>query len=120
MKHRLRSFFWNYFNEWERGLRTAFREWAYLSNDDIIDKAHKDHSYTKAEHGEVILTSFEYLEVEFRGMSDDEAESLSDTVDATLCKQLSKRLAEAVERPIVAEDWRHIYFGEPRKQAASA
>ena len=115
------DFFCGYFPEWSENLAQAFRQWAYLSNDNIIRKAHEEPSYRNAERGEVIFASFDADQVEFPDLDDQVAERLSDLVDARFQRGLMKRLRRAAERPARGEDWRHIYFGErprTRKRAS--
>jgi uncharacterized protein YwgA len=115
----LRQFFDSFFPKWSTALKSAFKTWAYLSNDDIITKAHDDTSYTKSKHGDIILESFDSECVTFERLDDEVAENLSDLVDVRLQTGLLKRLSASVEKPIKSEDWRHIYFGE-RRDAAKA
>jgi hypothetical protein len=119
MARALRQFFDSYFPKWTTGLKSAFKTWAYLSNDDIIRKAHDDPSYTKSQHGNIILESFQCQLVTFEELDDELAENLSDLVDVRLQTGLLKRLYASVDEPIKAEDWRQIYFGE-RREAAEA
>jgi len=107
---RLRALFATHFSKWTRGFKTAFSEWAYLTNDQIVRKAHDDPSYTISKHGEIILESRLPELVEFSDLSDDEAESLTDMVDDRLQTEIASRLARAVNRKVRAEDWKHIYF----------
>ena len=108
----LADFFSVYFPEWSENLTQAVQQWAYLSNDNIIRKAHEEPSYRNAERGEVIFASFGADCVEFPDLDDEVAEGLSDLVDARFQQGLVKRLRRAVERPARGEDWRHIYFGD--------
>lgn len=106
----VQRFFSRYFPEWNRGLRTAFKTWAYLNNDELVRKAHDDPAYTSREHGDVISESFPEKELPFPRLSDHEAERLSDLVDERLQKGLRERLSKAVLRRAAGEDWRRIYF----------
>jgi len=104
------SLFQSAFPEWEASLQRAFKEWAYLNNDSIIERAHDDPTYKTSEYGEVIFSSFGSAYVDIPEFDAEAAENLSDLVDVRLQRGLAKRLAEAVERPAKREDWRAIYF----------
>ncbi|HET6881773.1 MAG TPA: hypothetical protein VFI31_16535, partial [Pirellulales bacterium] len=69
------------------------------------------------DHGEPIFSSFSSEQVTFKTLGDDEAEQLSDFVDAKLHAVLRRRVNLAAERPPHNEDWRQIYFGKPRESA---
>ena len=117
IRSQLSVFFGTYFPEWSAKLRHAFRKWAYLSNDNIIRKAHEEPGYRNAEHGDVIFSSFDAESVEFSRLDDDVAEELCDLVDPRFQPGLMKRLRHAAQRPAEGEDWRHIYFGEKPRTA---
>lgn len=117
MRRSLTRFFRDYFWEWSEALDSAFNTWAYLTNDDIIQKAHDDPTYTKNDHGDVIFRSFDAACVEFQGLSDALAERIGDFVDPRLQRGMLARVSSCASRPVKREDWRHIYFGEPRKAA---
>lgn len=114
------AFFSDYFPDWEKNLLPAFRQWAYLTNDRIVKKAHDDPTYTTTKHGETILKSFHSSVVEFEGLSDEDAETLSDIVDIRLQNGLRKGIAAAADKPIIDEDWNAIYFGEESKRHKTA
>jgi hypothetical protein len=109
---RVKRFFTRYFPEWSRGLGAAFRKWAYLSNDDILTRAQEHESYTKKNHGELIISSFDAEEISFEGIDAEEAEHLLDLVDPKLQRGIKGKLALALDRPPRGEDWRAIYFAD--------
>ena len=106
------SFFKQHFSAWEKSLRTAFREWAYLSNDEILIKAHDDPTYKTSNHGEVIMESRLADTVTFDALDSETAESLTDLVDDVLAERIRNCLREAQRHPARAENWRSIYFGK--------
>jgi hypothetical protein len=116
MQTKIKRLFRDYFWEWHKALDPAFKEWAYLTTDDVIKKAHEDATYTKRQHGEVIIKSFSSKFIEFDGLSDEDAESLNDAVDSRFQRGLADRTEAACRKMLAGEDWRHIYFGE-QKQA---
>jgi hypothetical protein len=113
---KIKQLFRDFFPVWHKALTPAFKEWAYLTADDVIKKAHEDASYTKRQHGEVIVESFDWEVVSFTGLSDEDAESLNDTVDPRFQRGLSDRTEAACRKTLTGGDWRHIYFGD-QKQA---
>lgn len=117
---RLERFFRRSFPAWSRALKPAFQEWAYLTNDDIIAKAHEDDSYTKSQHGEVIVTSFEQTKVDFPDLDPQEAEFLSDLVDERFQRGLASRLETAASREPKREDWREFYGFAKKRPPNSA
>ena len=108
-KHKVAKFFRSYFPAWNVGLTKAFRTWAYLTNDQIIKKAHDDLTYKQNAHGDTIFESFSGS-VEFPELDDDDAEDISDFVDFRLQQNIVKRTKRAAERNVRSEDWRSIYF----------
>ncbi len=108
----VRNLFRKYFEDWNVALEGAFEKWAHLNNDQILVKAHDDPTYKQSQHGQIIAKSALPAVVEFTGLDEDVAESLTDAVDPLLTKTLRSRLLKASVRPPRSEDWRSIYFGE--------
>lgn len=107
----LRAFFACHFPEWNTAFRKAFKEWADLSNDEILVKAHDDPSYVRSQQGQVIRESSIADQVEFEDLSEDDAERFSDLVNAKLSRAIRSRVREAVKSRARGEDWRSLYFG---------
>jgi hypothetical protein len=108
-------FFKEYFYHWHKALVPAFHEWAYLTTDSVITKAHEDDSYSRNEHGQTIVESFDIDMIEFQGLSDDDAEALNDAVDEEFQSRLIAKADIAVNKPTIGEDWRSIYFGQSKQ-----
>jgi len=106
------EFFESWYPELDKDMAVVFDEWGYLSNAEIIRKAHEDHTYTESEKGEIIWESTLPDVVEIAELSDDDAENLSDLVDPRLFLALRDRLQEAVKIPAKHSDWRRRYFCE--------
>src|SRR5207245_2445211 len=116
-KRRLRSLFANAFPDWEQALGGAISEWGYLSNPAIINRAHADERYTKAERDQIIFTCNLPKTVEIPAMDDETAEALADLVDERLHEAIREKLLRAVRVQAEGVDWRQIYFGRKRQLA---
>ncbi|MBI1903876.1 MAG: hypothetical protein HYS13_22465 [Planctomycetia bacterium] len=116
----LRRFFGRFFPNWNRELRRAFRRWANLTSDDILEMAASNATHNSSRRGDVVFASLAPDRIELDGLDDDEAEWLSDLVDERLHRELSKRIERAAKRPAHGEDWRSIYFGRGQKKEAGA
>jgi hypothetical protein len=108
---RVEAFFHEFFPAWSKALVSAFKEWGYLPNDEIIANAHDHESYKASQHGEVILESSVADRMEFGSLDSDEAEFLLDLVDERLQRGFEMRGQQAAGRPAKGEDWRKTYFG---------
>src|SRR5205823_10045803 len=84
IQSRVRGFFRDYFGPWRTALDHAFAKWAYLNNDQILVKAHDDPTYKQSQHGQIIAKSGLLRAVDFEGMDEDVAETLTDFVDPRL------------------------------------
>ncbi len=108
---KIKLLFANYYPEWDKELMKAFHDWGYLTNDQILVKAHDDPSYTESEFGKVIFKTGLKNEVDLPALAADTAEQLTDLVDGELAVQLRNRLIRAFKRPAKTVDWRTRYFG---------
>jgi hypothetical protein len=108
------------FPAWEKTLAESFREWAYLPNREMLEKAHDDPSYTEQEFDQIIFEGSlpESVDVPIDAAT---AERLTDFVDENLSDFLKERLGQAMRtRNEPAGDWRKLYFEEdnPPKRTA--
>jgi hypothetical protein len=109
-KAQIRGLFRRYFAEWDAALGASFQKWAYLTNDQILTKAHDDPTYKQSQYGEIIAESGLADFVDFENLSESTAESLTDLVDPSLDRTLRSRLHKASKTNRIAEDWRSLYF----------
>lgn len=110
LKSRIGRLFRGYFLEWNEALGASFQQWAYLTNDQILTKAHDDPTYKQSQHGQIIAESALADRVNLIGMGENEAEALTDFVDPLFGRTVRVRLQKASKRTRTAEDWRSVYF----------
>jgi hypothetical protein len=99
------------FSNWFVEFGKAFSEWAYLPNEELLDRAHRDPSFTENQRGDVIFASSIPDTIELTDITDDEAEQLADLVDPVL----NLRIHRGVERALMLDDqipdWRKVLDG---------
>ena len=96
------------FSSWFAEFGKAFSEWAYLPNEEILDRAHRDASFTENERGDVIFASSISDTIELLGITDDEAEQLADLVDPVLNLRIHRGIERALMLDDQIPDWRKI------------
>ncbi len=111
-KQKIAKLFRQRFPKWEKGLKQAFLRWAYLRNDDLLNKAHDDPAYTQAQHDQIIFESSLPDEIDIPLLDEESAEKLTDLVDERLAKETLKRMLQAVKTPAKNTNWRERYFDE--------
>jgi hypothetical protein len=110
LRRQIQALFKSYFREWNEALSESFQRWAYLTNDQILTKAHDDPTYKQSQHGQIIAKSGLAERVDLIGLDESTAEILTDLVDPLLQRTLRGRLQKAAKRVRTAEDWRSTYF----------
>lgn len=109
---KIKKLFSRGFPEWEKKLKEAFSVWGYLTNDQILKKAHEDATYTETIHDQIILESTLPAIVSVPSLDDEDAEELNDLVDDRLVPFLKGRIQKACKIPAADINWRHLVFGE--------
>jgi hypothetical protein len=95
--------------EWYRGLKTSFKKFAYMKNEEIIEKAHDDNSLTSSQRDEIICKSTLTDSVEISGINAKWAERLSDLVDARLHRILVERFEQTGKSQQTHANWRELF-----------
>jgi len=107
--HKIESLLKKNLPDWFCGLRKSFRELGYLKNDDIMEIAHDDETYTEVEHDKVIFESSLRESVPFEDLDQEWAEKLNDLVDAKFTATLVERFEQACKTPQQNSNWRELF-----------
>lgn len=100
-----------HFSAWNIALLETQDLQGYWINDQILEEAHRHQSHLSSVPGQIIAkaTIGEYVEI---NIDEDEAESLSESVDPHFTRILKRQMDKACAEPFEAEDWRAIYFAD--------
>ncbi len=113
LRQTLERVFEDNFRAWTAALKETHDTIGYLVNDQLLEEAHRQESYTNSSRGELIARSTFADAVEI-DIDSDEAEALSECVDPDFARLLKRQMDQACQQPFEAEDWREIYFADEK------